>query len=610
MALRDGVVELYGELFPLAQRPVIWRGVTPFPQKITIGDYSKADHIIESELVFSDFTGGLGVLWARPERHQDRYWFGSLDGRYRFLTLPPEQVYRGNPGLIQRFVAYNEQVYAVAGNQILLWHEETQQWEVVGGFLGAFQDACVYDGMLYILTATKLVQFDASTGLVTEYNDAGGFALVVWDDKLFRLDGENDFWWTIDPATSWTAAGRLLLPSGWCRQLVTYPDASGEVVIHAITKEGVYIYDFSAKRFYVTQFTYPATDQVGQAAVWRGELYVPVGLTIYKYNGTMVQVVGPDKDDGLPRHIAGRVVKVVPGHGYWFAVLTTPGRITGSIFEDDWDLGMPNLPEGWFPGASRTAVVLMSPGVAFHALAQYNEVADLGDVQTISASDTYRLWVSTSDGVYSVDLSSGLHNPLQNPTQRFAETGYLITSWWDIGWANLEKLALGLVANVVIPTGGVVRFSVGFDGQDSWETVAQLTQSGRYQVRVGPPEGKKFHTVRFLIEMERGPDPSVAPYLLDATFTYLRVPRLLFGWELVLQLSDPYCREMVGKPAETLIRRLVEIAESRQAGTFRYYDPGAGEVQSRVFLTELAASDIAGPLREGRYTVSLVELES
>lgn len=609
MERRENVIELYGTLFPLAQRTIAWRGVTPFPQKVVIGDYSRADHIVESELVLSDFTGGIGVLWARPERDQDRYWFGNLDGRYRFLTLPPERVFRGNPGLVQRFIAYDDRVYAIAGNAILLWQETDQSWQQVGIFLGSFQDAAVYDGSLYLVTGSSLIRFDADTGTTTTYPGWGGFALVVWDDKLFRLDTNNKFWWSIDPGTSWEVAGRLLLPSGWCRQLLVYPDASGEPSIHAIAKDGVYVYDFASRRFYQTQFTYPATDRLGRATVWRGELYVPVG-TIYKYNGAMVQVVGPDRDDGLPQHVTGQVAKVVAGHGYWFPVVLSPGRISGASWNDDWDLGMPNLPEGWFPGASQSGIVLMSPGTAFHVLAQYDEVSGFGDAEVLSASGTYRLWVSTTRGVYSIDLPTGLHNPLQNPTSRFADSGYLITSWWDLGWSNLEKLALGLVVNAVVPVGGSVRFSIAFDGDEQWQPVGEVTATGRFRFRVGPPEGIKFRQVRFLIEMVRGPDPRVAPYLVDATFTYLRAPKLLFGWEAVLQLTDPYCLETVGVSARDLVQRLIAIARERKAGTFRYRDENGNEVNSRVMLTELAATDVSGPYREGRYSISLVELES
>jgi hypothetical protein len=91
--------------------------------------------------------------------------------------------------------------------------------------------------------------------------------------------------------------------------------------------------------------------------------------------------------------------------------------------------------------------------------------------------------------------------------------------------------------------------------------------------------------------------------------TYLRVPRLLWGWEVALQLTDPLCRETVGVPAHELIRRLEEATTSRVAGTFRYHDEER-IVEKRVFITELVASEVQGPRREGRYTVSLIELES
>ncbi len=602
------MVELYGVRFPLAQRPVSWRGITPFPQKVVIGDYSRADHVLESELIFSDFTGGIGVQWARPERHQDRYWFGTLDGRYRYLTLPPERVARGNPGLVSRFLTYNEKVFAVAGNRIVVWDEDGGDWVEVTTFLGAPQDAVVYDGRLYVLTTADLVEYDSATDTTTIYSGDGGFALVVWDDKLFRLDAQNRFWWTITPI-NWQDAGRLLLPSGWCRQLLVYPDPSGELAIHAICIDGVRIYDFAAERFYETAFRYPATSRLGRAAVWRGELYVPVGQTIYKYNGSSVQVVGPDRDDGLPSHVSGDVVQVVPSHGYWFAVLASVPVQEGGVSLDDWDLGFTNLPFGNFPGASFSAALLTSPGVAFHVLTQFSTLQAIGDVAALS-SRQYQLWISTSEGVYTIDLPVGLHNPLQNPTQRYAESGYLVTSWWDVGWSNLEKLALSLVVNAVVPLGGKIRISAGFDEDESWEPICEVTSTGRFRYRVGPPEGRKFRQVRFLIEMERGSDATQAPYLRELTLTYLRVPQLLFGWELTLMLSDPHCRELVGVPAAELIQQLFTIARSRQAGTLRYYDPELGEIDRRVFLTELAGTEIAGPHREGRYVVSVVELES
>jgi hypothetical protein len=470
------------------------------------------------------------------------------------------------------------------------------------------------------------VLYDGASGSTLELVAAttgqryhAGYALASWDDKLFVLGIDNVMYWSADSlvakiaaetSPTFMSAGKLLYPSGWCRQLVLYTDQTGEVVIHAVGRDGLFVYDFPSERFYQTQFTWPASGRVGRAAVWRGQLLVPVGNTIYLYNGALVQVVGPDKDDGLPPEVSGNVVAVVPGHGYWFSVLATPGRVVGSTLEDDWDVNMPNLPEGWFPGASRTGAILVSPQASYHTLALYADIADMGDVAVLSANDEYGLWVSTTNGVDFIPLPEGLHNPLQIPTQVFAESGSLITSWWDMGWRNLDKLALSLSVNAIVPPGGSITFSIGFDGDDTWIPVGTVMTTGRTRFRIGDIQGIPFRLVRFLLEFQRGPDPRQAPLLIDAVFTFLRTPRLLHGWELNLQLTDPYCLEQVGVPAARLVASLEDLVRNRRAGTLRYIDEDGREVTRRVYITEMVASELVGPYREGRYQVSVIELDS
>lgn len=605
---REGVISLYGVNYPLAQRPLVRRAITPFPQKVVTGDYRRSDHVVESEWVSSDFTGGLGVLFAEPTRHLDRYWFGSLDGRYRYLTLPPLVESRGTIPVVQRFLSFADRIYALAAETLYRWEEETQSWSDLGSVLGAFSDVAIYDGRIVVLTTTGTSVYDADLDSWTHVPGAGGFALGVWDDKLFRIDMQNRMLWTIDPTdgSSWQMAGKFPAPPGYTRQLIPYFDAAGDIVLHAVARDGLYAYDFAAQRFYPTGLQYPETDQVGRAAVWRGELYVPVGLSIYKYNTNAVTVVGPDRDDGLPAHLSGRVQQVVAGHGLWFAVIAAAQQSGGSTSHID--TGLP-IETALFPGVSVTGAILMSPGIAFHLLTQRSGISEMGDVAALSGDGTYRLWGSDSLGVWSVDLPVGLHNPLQNPTQRYAPEGALITSWWDMGWSELDKLALGIDVDAVVPDGCEVSVYVGWDYREEWEYVGSVTATGKQRFRIGGTEGHHFRAARLLIAMRRGPDPSVAPLLRSCVLTYLRVPRLLWGWEVTLQLTDPYCRETVGVPAHELIRRLEEAATSRVAGTFRYHDEG-GVIEKRVFITELVASEVQGPRREGRYSVSLIELES
>jgi len=604
---REGVISLYGVHYPLAQRPLVRRGITPFPQKVVTGDYRRSDHVVESEWVVSDFTGGLGVLFADPTRHLDRYWFGSLDGRYRYLTLAPLVESRGELPVVQRFFSFADRIYAVASETLYRWDEDTQSWSNLGAVSGAFSDVAIYDGRIIILTTTGLAIYDTDLGSWTTVTGASGFALGVWDDKLFRLDLQNRMRWTLDPTdgSSWNEAGRFPAPPGYARQLIPYFDAAGELVLHAVARDGLYAYDFAAQRFYPTGLLYPETDQVGRAAVWRGELYVPVGLSIYKYNTNAVTVVGPDRDDGLPAHLSGRVQQVVAGHGLWFAVIAVAQRTSSAPVMET---GLP-IDTPLFPGVSVTGAVLMSPGIAFHLLTQRTSITEMGDVAALTGDGTYRLWGSDSQGVWSVDLPVGLHNPLQNPTQRYAEEGALITSWWDMGWSELDKLALGVDVDAVVPEGCEVAIYVGWDYRDDWEYVGTVTTTGKHRFRIGGLQGHHFRACRMLIAMRRGTDPMVAPLLRTCILTYLRVPRLLWGWEVSLQLTDPFCRETVGVPAHELIRRLEAAATSRVAGTFRYHDEGE-VIEKRVFITELVASEVQGPRREGRYVVSLIELES
>ncbi|MCZ7536186.1 MAG: hypothetical protein M5T61_09830 [Acidimicrobiia bacterium] len=121
---------------------------------------------------------------------------------------------------------------------------------------------------------------------------------------------------------NWVECGRLQLPNGYCRQLIVYFDLVGNPVIHAITKVGVYAYDFYTRSFRETPLMWPMTETAGRGAcVWRGEPLAPVGASGYRYNGQTIQVISPSKDDGLPAELRGELVSFVPGHAFYYGVL-------------------------------------------------------------------------------------------------------------------------------------------------------------------------------------------------------------------------------------------------------------------------------------------------
>src|SRR5690606_12839558 len=100
----------------------------------------------------------------------------------------------------------------------------------------------------------------------------------------------------------------------------TRPD--GEWALYAVAADGLYIHDPTTLRFYPTQVTWAPGLPVGRACVWRGEVYLPVGSSLYRWNGQTVVGTGPDRDEGLPAELADQVVGVYPAHGFLVAVLT------------------------------------------------------------------------------------------------------------------------------------------------------------------------------------------------------------------------------------------------------------------------------------------------
>lgn len=207
---------------------------------------------------------------------------------------------------------------------------------------------------MYIITDSGLHRYNAVTDVWTDFQSPDAYIpngdfIIEWDGKLFRIgpdvadSSRTKMYWSIDvdpnadgasDAIDWDEAGELHLPRKYCKQLIIYFDLTGEPVIHAITRVGVFGYEFSTQKFYDTPVIYPSTVGAGYGAiVWRGELYIPVGRDAYKYNGSTIQVVSPSRDDGLPSNMRGDILQLVAGHAFYYAVISTAVAGTDTTLE-------------------------------------------------------------------------------------------------------------------------------------------------------------------------------------------------------------------------------------------------------------------------------------
>jgi hypothetical protein len=646
IVVSENEVLLYGTRFPLwgqVKRTLI----TPFPGKVVTGDYTRADKILTSEWVTSDVSGGLGILFQRLPNHQDRFWFGTLETTFqRGITLNT-RVFRarvnGNdqdkfPALVERFVVYYDDLYAVSDSYLYRTSGgkdgEVAFDPVRSGSNEVFQadarivDALVYHGRLYLLTSLSLYAYDFNQTNWVRY-PVGGIGMAVHDSKLFILAGDGRFYWTdisklpfdpgtnhtsasFDPDTALTAAGVFPLLPGSFRQFVNFIDGNNEPALYAVTDRGVLLYDYAERAFNMTPLTWPRSDLVGQACVWRGELYVPVDQIIYRYNLEVVQVTGPNKDDGLPFAYQGPVRAVIPGHAYIYCVQ----QYQKSPFPEgapdfDFHLGYEWHNTRYFFGNDGIfgTILFCSPAAAgWHGVWLDSDVSGrAGGAIVASINGRNRLWLAVGPHVYYLDSPSGLHNPLQRPWHRYQERAWMVTSWFDAGWNELTKLALWVQVETAncSPSERII-LEVGWDYEELFEPLAVITTNGLVEIPIPYEGGRPFRSVRFRITMERDPnDDRKSPVLLDLTLGYHRRPKAVYGFEVTVSTHQPY----KGLTPLQLTERLLEIAGSQKTGIFVYRDGDNVIRQHRVLVSRLVGAQGTGPDSRGRWLLSVVEMD-
>ncbi len=123
---------------------------------------------------------------------------------------------------------------------------------------------------------------------------------------------KDSFGYTLTIAGTTVNDARLPVQSGYVTDLFVGRDATGEQILYAATKVGLYAHDFANQRWVETQFQLPFHEFNGVGSVrWRDAIYNPSGLGIYKYingnNNAVVTVMGPDRDDGLPARTEGQL---------------------------------------------------------------------------------------------------------------------------------------------------------------------------------------------------------------------------------------------------------------------------------------------------------------
>ena len=556
--VKENEVYLNGSYYPIT-RPVQQVLASIYPAKVVIGDTTRDSQIRASVISWSDFRGGIGVERMEGAKDVDRAWWSTCSLRYkRHLVLPAKT--RGGVAnsdatgssldIIQEF---NGELYCVYSNK------KVYQFNTGNDGFGSALDTLPSeptDALQVRMGGTLYLVIAHGTGY-TYTSDASSFTddttdakfLTFWDDKLWGIDNTGQMWYASSIGTEVNDA-KLPLPDGHVTDLFVARNASGDPVIYAMTKEGLYAHDFSNNKFVETQLALPFHNENGKGSTrWRDSVYIPAGLGIYKYingsNSAVVTIVGPDRDDGLPSDYRGSITKLMGTHNDLLAMMDgtlAPGTVdmfaTGESPVINGSTGYSSIlgynESGW---EVKWAASGNDQGKKITA----GFVSDVGG--TLTATNPYRMYWGFDGALYYQQLQSDVINPTQVVNYNYEDSvdGLLYTSWFSADQVEVDKLALKLkVETATCNANQTVKIEYALDyDEDTYYTMGTITSNGITTYTFGSSLGTAFRSIQFKITLATN-TTSASPDMISLTLEYRKKLNTKFGWAVNIDISKGY----------------------------------------------------------------------
>jgi len=600
-------------LYPIT-RPVQSALSSVYPPKLVIGDTDKDSGQGLSVLAMGDWREGIGLNKMKGAADVARAWWSTCQLRYQgHLVLPPLATTTAASGVSGDFTigAINEladEIYVAFGTSVHKFNNTNDSW---GSSLDTLP-AVATDAINIRLGDTIYLVF-ATTGGYTYTSNGSSWTddtkdakyLAFWDDRLWGIDNTGQLWFALAVGTE-TDDAQLPLPDGYVTDLFVARDASGEPILYAATKVGLFAHDAANSRFVETELTLPFHDNAGQGCVkWRDSVYMPTGLGIYKFingsNSAVITIMGPDRDDGLPSDKRGVIAQLVGTHNDLLAITdatTSPGSL---------DL--------YASGESS----VIEPDAGFSEILAWNEtgweVRWLGGSTTnaidyahvSSAYSKYRLWWAYNERVLHMPLRVDIINPNEVSDFIYAASGELETPWFTAGQSEVEKLMLRLLVEAGdMSSSETITLSYGINFASNYTSLGTITSDGltTYQFPDSTtPTGTVFRSIRFKIELARGSTTTLSPDLLSLTMEYRKKLPAKWGHTVELDIRDRY----KDNTAKVLRSNLRTAIESTSLVEFTFRDDDGNTRNWFVDVVSATGLERTGHDETGVSRVTLVE---
>ena len=631
------------EIYYPTNRPVQVVLASLYPPKVTIGDTTRDSQTRASVISWADWRGGLGTERMEGAVDVDKAWWSTAQLRYKRHLVLPELVtitaaasnFTGAASEAQ-IAEYNNAIYVSYANQVFLYSNAADSW---GSSLRTFASSATdnitarFSDVNYLIFAYTS-GFDYYNGSSWATNTKDAVYLAWWQDKLWGIDNTGQLWYAATPAATPTNDAQLPLEDGYVTDLFTARDASGNIILYAATKLGLYAHDAANARWIETEVAFPYHQYNGSGTKrWRDSVYIPSGQGIYKYingsNNAVITTVGPDKDDGLPSDQRGTIKKLDASHNELFAMIDSAATNESGISDPD---TMPGYQWSHQHGHG-SPVIEASSGLS--AIYGYNEVGwqtkwvstengqGILDTLVSNAYDTYRLWWFFNNRVYYMPLSPDIVNPSQIADFDYAESAVHETPWFDAGQVEVDKLALTLKIEASGLSSGssdtdheLIDISYALDYSTTYSSLGRVDSA-----TVGATEGvktytfgdsttvlngKSFRAIKFKFNLQRtagAASKNNTPDLISATFSYRKKLEVKWGHTVTLDFSKDY----KGNTPMQLRSSLVSAIENKQLVEFTFRDDSGGTRNYYVDIASASGLEYTGYDERGQSQVLLVE---
>lgn len=620
-----GTVVFDGTPFPVV-RDVGYQALLTFSRKVVSGDYSRDSDDLISAKIWTGFPGGIGVLNNRDASDEGKCWYTSAYSRDPYkMTLNRRVVTAAaSPAVKYPLGDLANVFYAATATTVHAWNEATDTFGASVGTLTAapVTRGCAWNGKLYIPCGASGYQATngASVDAINAAVKAVDFATMGQDNRLFALCSDGALKSTLDNVTWVTEA--TLNTSETPHHLVVWMDRTEADTLFISTNAGTYSFDPNSSVLIRTRISnVPSHPDNGLGlASWRpGEdLYESFGLQVGQYSAGLSQIafMGPDRRDGLPDELRGRIVDLCPEFNQLLALVEGVQVAVGGTPLSAFDPGHEDEPAE-LSGSVAVSGLLAYNGYGWHPLWRSGDASGSPTWSCVSgAASAYRIWWGWGSRLYTINMPRSFSNPDQQfrtGEGDFEATGQIDTGYFDGAMREFDKLASHIEVNLESATSTetlAVEYLCDYD--TAWTALGTANAIGTTILPFNVvtqadgtsfSEGRAFRRARFRATLSRSATNSALTPVFDSfVLKHIRLPLAGATFNLTVPL---YWGEdgWGGRTCDGIKDELNALALKRG---FIRMEHGADSFRTRIsFIT---GSDRTGDDNQGTRTFSLVEV--